>query len=50
MLAFETDNLKDFQDLIVSLRETQISRFVVKDTPMIVCVYRNIEDIIRSLG
>ena len=50
MLAFETDNLKDFQDLIVTLRETQISRFVVKDTPMIVCVYRNIEDIIRSLG
>lgn len=50
MLAFETDNLKDFQDLIVNLRETQISRYVVKDTPMIVCVNKDIEEIIRSLS
>jgi chlorite dismutase len=50
MLAFETDDLRDFQDLIVKLRETQVSRYVVKDTPMIVCVYENIENIIRSLG
>jgi chlorite dismutase len=50
MLAFETENLKDFQDLIVKLRETQVSRYVVKDTPMIVCVYKDVEAIIKSLG
>jgi chlorite dismutase len=50
MLAFETDDLRDFQDLIVKLRETQVSRYVVKDTPMIVCVYENIQNIVRSLG
>jgi chlorite dismutase len=50
MLAFETDNLLDFQDLIIKLRETQVSRYVQKDTPMIVCVYRNIIEIIKSLG
>ncbi|HMG38010.1 MAG TPA: chlorite dismutase family protein [Nitrososphaeraceae archaeon] len=50
MLAFETDNLMDFQDLIIKLRETQVSRHVLKDTPMIVCVYKNIFDIIKSLG
>jgi chlorite dismutase len=50
MLAFETDNLMDFQDLIIKLRETQVSRYVVKDTPMIVCVYKKIFDIIKSLG
>jgi chlorite dismutase len=50
MLAFETDDLRDFQDLIVKLRETQVSRYVVKDTPMIVCVYENIKSIVRSLG
>jgi chlorite dismutase len=50
MLAFETDNLMDFQDLIMKLRETQVNRYVVKDTPMIVCVHKKILDIIKSLG
>jgi chlorite dismutase len=50
MLAFETDNLMDFQDLIIKLRETQINKYVVKDTPMIVCVYKKIFDIIKSVG
>jgi chlorite dismutase len=50
MLAFETDNLIDFQELIIKLRETQVSRYIVRDTPMIVCVYKKIFDIIKSLG
>ena len=50
MLAFETNNLQDFQDLIIQLRETKVSKYVVKDTPMIVCVYKPMEDIIKSLG
>ena len=50
MLAFETDNLMDFQDLIIKLRETQVNKYVVKDIPMIVCVYKKIFDIIKSLG
>lgn len=50
MLAFETDYLAAFQDLIMQLRETQVSRYIVKDTPMIVCVYKELEEIIRSLG
>lgn len=49
-LAFETDDLMVFQDLIIQLRETQVSHYVVKDTPMIVCVYKPIDIIIRSLG
>ena len=50
MLAFETNNLIDFQDLILQLRETQVSRYIIKDTPMIVCIYKDIIDIIKSLG
>ena len=50
MLAFETDNLMDFQELIIKLRETQVSRYIVRDTPMIVCVHKKIFDIIKSLG
>ena len=50
MLAFETDDLKSFQDLIIQLRETKVSRYIVKDTPMIVCIHKKIEQIIKSLG
>jgi chlorite dismutase len=50
MLAFETNNLIDFQDLILQLRETQVSRYIIRDTPMIVCIYKEIIDIIKSLG
>jgi len=50
MLAFETDNLSRFQSLIIDLRETQVSKYIIKDTPMIPCVLKNIGDIIKSLG
>jgi chlorite dismutase len=32
------------------LRETGVSKYVIKDTPMIVCVYKGMEDIVRSIG
>jgi chlorite dismutase len=50
MLAFETPDLTIFQELIMQLRETKVSKYVVRDTPMIVCVQRGIEEIIKSLG
>jgi chlorite dismutase len=50
MLAFETEDLIAFQELIMQLRETKVSKYVVRDTPMIVCVYKGVEDIIKSLG
>ena len=50
MLAFETDNLNKFQDLIMDLRETRVSAYVKTDTPMIVCVSKDIVPLIKSLG
>lgn len=50
MLAFETPELSVFQELIMQLRETQVSKYVTRDTPMIVCVYKGVEDIVKSLG
>lgn len=50
MLAFETADLMAFQELIMQLRETRVSKYIVRDTPMIVCVYKGVEDIIKSLG
>lgn len=50
MLAFECDNLVDFQSLIMDLRKTQVSRYVAKDTPMIVGIKKDIITLISSLG
>ena len=50
MLAFETDDLADFQDLIMELRATGVSAYVKSDTPMMVCVKKDIIPIIASLG
>ncbi|MCV0372082.1 MAG: chlorite dismutase family protein [Nitrosarchaeum sp.] len=50
MLAFETDELRDFQNLIMDLRETKVSRYVKVDTPMIPCVKKDILPLIASLG
>jgi len=50
MLAFEVDNVRDFQDLIMDLRETQVSSYVKNDIPMIVCVKKDLVPLISSLG
>jgi chlorite dismutase len=50
MLAFESDDLHAFQDLIMELRETHVSKYIEKDTPMIVCVKKDIVSLIASLG
>ncbi|MDH5569621.1 MAG: chlorite dismutase family protein [Nitrosopumilus sp.] len=50
MLAFEVDNIRDFQDLIMELRETQVSTYVKNDIPMIVCVKKDVVPLISSLG
>ncbi len=50
MLAFETDRLDKFQDLIMGLRETRVSAYIKVDTPMIVSVKKDIIPLIKSLG
>ena len=50
MLAFECDNLRDFQNLIMDLRQTKVSAYVAVDTPMITCVKKDIVPLITSLG
>ncbi len=50
MLAFECDDLRQFQNLIMDLRETAVSRHIITDTPMIVCVKKDIIPLVSSLG
>jgi len=50
MLAFESDDLHAFQNLIMDLRSTKVSAYVKVDTPMIVCIKKDIIPLITSLG
>ena len=50
MLAFECDDLRDFQNLIMDLRQTKVSAYVSIYTPMISCVKKDIIPLITSLG
>ena len=50
LLAFEVDDIRDFQDLIMDLRETQVSTYIKNDIPMIVCVKKDIIPLITSMG
>ena len=50
MLAFEMDDIRDFQDLIMDLRETRVSSYVKNDIPMIVCIRKEITRLIASMG
>jgi len=50
VVAFDTNSLAEFQDLVMRLRETEASQYTVRDTPMIVGVTKTIDDILASLG
>ena len=50
VVAFETDSPGDFLDLVQELRETEGSRFTVRDTPVFSCVQMPMERILRQLA
>jgi chlorite dismutase len=50
VVAFETDSISDFLDLVQELRETEASSYTLRDTPMFTCVAKPLEDIFDALG
>ncbi len=50
VLAFEADEPQDFEDLVQALRESQASRYTVRDTPMIVAAFKPLDDALQGLG
>jgi chlorite dismutase len=49
VVAFETDEPKDFLDLVQELRETEASKYTQRDTPIFTCVQMPIEKILEQL-
>lgn len=50
VVAYETDDLKVFQDLVMALRETEARRFTLSDTPIFTAIHRPLEDALSLLG
>ena len=50
VVAFEGDNPEDFLDLVMELRETDGSKYTVRDTPIITGVQGSLEEVIDTLG
>jgi chlorite dismutase len=50
VVAFESDKPADFVDLVMALRETEGSRFTLRDTPIITCIRKPIHETLDDLG
>lgn len=49
VVAFETEEPKDFLDLVMELRETESSKYTVRDTPIFTCIQMPIEQVLGQL-
>jgi chlorite dismutase len=49
IVAYETDDLVAFQDLVRELRETESRRSTIRDTPIITAIHRPLGEILASL-
>jgi chlorite dismutase len=50
VVAFETENLADFLDLVMELRETKASLYTLRDTPTFTCINRDLSEILDQVG
>ncbi|HEV2472439.1 MAG TPA: chlorite dismutase family protein [Chthonomonadales bacterium] len=50
VVAFETDVPADFLDLVMALRETESSKYTLRDTPIFTCIQTSIDDALNAIG
>ncbi len=50
VVAFETNEPSDFVDLVMTLRETEGSRYTLRDTPIFTCVRKPLPDVLEDVG
>ena len=50
VVAFETDAPGDFLDLVMALRETEGSRYTLRDTPIFTCLHKSMEEILETVA
>lgn len=50
IVAYETDDLPRFQQLVIDLRATEARRYTLRDTPITTAIYRPLEQALALLG
>jgi len=50
VVAFESDHPEDFVDLVMELRETDASRYTVRDTPIFTGILKKVPELLENLG
>lgn len=50
VVAFESDKPEDFLDLVMALRETEGSRYTLRDTPIFTCIKKSLKEVLDTLG
>lgn len=50
VVAFESDKPEDFLDLVMALRETEGSRYTLRDTPIFTCIRKTLRETLDTLG
>lgn len=50
IVAYETDDLVAFQDLVTALRETEARRYTLRDQPILTAIHRTPDELIRLLS
>jgi chlorite dismutase len=50
VVAFESNRPSDFVDLVMTLRETESSKYTLRDTPIFTCVRGDIRQVLGLLG
>lgn len=49
IVAYETDDLTAFQDLVTALRDTETRRYTLRDQPILTAIYRPLDEALRML-
>jgi chlorite dismutase len=50
VVAFETDSVSEFLDLVMELRESRASLYTVRDTPAFTCIAKDLGEAIDAVG
>ena len=50
VVAFETDYVGRFLDLLMALRLTEASRYTLRDTPSFTCIARSLQECLDAIG
>ena len=49
IVAYETDDLVAFQDLVTALRETEARRYTLRDEPILTAIHQTPDELVRLL-